>query len=261
MKLANIYILIFIALILTCCITENPVNPDPCAGKKPFKADFTIFEAVEDSLFIADTVLYGNAIKFMANSDYDTYKWTVGDQKLEYFTKSFALKFNEPYPEIVVRLIATKKPDTLCFPNDDGIDTVMKKITILKYEGESALVGEWIGSTDKNPLDSFIVSIFYKNVYNNNGEYFGSFYFINNLNKGCNSIWRYEDGRESPQIRYSPGYRTARFHARGFKDNGCNSPYGYIKLSWNHTEITIEYDQLYNFIGHYVFKGRRIKRE
>lgn len=265
-KLFFLTMLLLAIIILTGC-PDDPVRPkpDPCDGKMPFKADFTIYEQPgwEDTLFVADTVISGNTVHFVANGNYDTYRWTVGTQKEEYFTKSFTISFNEEYSNIDVRLIATKKPDTLCFPDDRTIDTIIKQVTSLAVRWQKnpnwALRGFWRGSTDKDPLDTFTVEIGYMMSYDWNGKFYSDFEYINNLNNGCDAIWKFPDGREYPLIDLIGCYRSAVIDGRNLFINGCNGPYGYVTLNKNHSEITIEYDQRKNKIGHYIFKGRKVK--
>jgi hypothetical protein len=257
--------LLLAIIMLTGCPNEDPVKPDLCDGKLPFKADFTIYEQPGwlDTMFVADTVLRGNTVHFIANGDYDTYRWTVGTQELEYYTKSFMLKFQEEYSDVDVRLIATKKVDSLCFPNDRTIDTVIKQVTSIAgrwVENPNwALRGFWRGCTDKDPLDTFTVEIGYKMSYDNNGKFYADFKYINNLNNGCVALWQFPDGREYPLIDLIGCYRAAVIDGRNFFNNGCNDPYGYVTLKKDHSEITIEYDQRKNIKGHYIFKGKKVK--
>lgn len=266
MKKLFFFTFLLAIIMLTGC-PDDPVKPkpDPCEGKLPYKADFTIYEQPSwlDTMFVADTVLVGNTVYFVANGDYDSYRWTVGTQELEYFTKSFTVKFKEEYSQVEIRLIATKEADTLCFPNDRTIDTVIKHITSIAVRWQEnpnwALRGFWRGCTDKDPLDTFTVEIGYMMSYDLNGKFYADFNYINNLNNGCDAIWKFSDGREFPLVDLIGCYRAAVIDGRNLFINGCNGPYGYVTLNKNHSEITIEYEQFQNIKGHYIFKGRKVK--
>ncbi|MFA7626279.1 MAG: hypothetical protein WCZ17_04460 [Candidatus Kapaibacterium sp.] len=262
-KLIFLTLLLLAIIMLTGC-PDDPVRPDPCDGKSPFKADFTIYEQMgfHNMKFEADTVVRYNVVHFVANGEYDSYRWTVGTQLEEYTTKSFALSFDGVFSNIPVRLIATKRADSLCFPNDRTIDTVIKYVTsVIPADLERSylpFVGTWRGSTDKDPLDTFDVELGYIVSRDNNGDLDRTFHFINNLNKGCQGVFHQVDGRKFAEVVLSTGYRTGRI-ASTTGVFGCNAPNGHFIMSKDHTEIIIEYKTIKNEIGEYVFKGRRVK--
>jgi hypothetical protein len=211
---------IVVGLLLNTCRDKEP---DPCKDLKPFEADFTINEVVDDTLFVTDTALINNYVVFKAAEDYDSYEWTVGTDERTFRSKSFPLRFEHPTGPLQVRLIAKRKPNVACFPNDNGIDTLTKTLTIVKEE-QTAIVGIYRGSLLSNPTDVFEVRIerhplypWYINIYN--------------INQGCNQMQQVEE-------RF--GYTGLSFENPGFQNN-CNFYYGYAALLPNRKDIEIRY--------------------
>jgi hypothetical protein len=149
-----ILILVFICVVVGCkkkCSDEpcydrsNPQceNYDPCYGKQPVSADFIIgnysfgikfknypFAYVEDSIF--SQVGIGNSLLmyFEAKQKGAHYTWYLGSEVItdSVFTRSFQ---GSPMGKYTVTLIVEKTPDLRCFPNDDGIDTMVKSFWIV----------------------------------------------------------------------------------------------------------------------------------
>lgn len=148
--------LIFIAtaLLFTAqsCKKEchDPANPncenyDPCFRKEKTSANFTISEVVGGRAFETDEIHQINKARFIAQQDFDSYEWVVGNHIDTFRTKSFELGGFPQGETIDVRLIGKRNPNTLCFANDDGIDTVYKTFKVTAHDSLLPIFGEYEG--------------------------------------------------------------------------------------------------------------------
>jgi hypothetical protein len=209
-----------------------------------------------DSLFVADTVLSSNVIHFIAkNSKYDNYRWKIGTDDSVFTAKEVGLRFNGVFGDIPIKLIVHSKPDTSCFPNDDGIDSIEKVITVVPWRGGSALIGDYIGCNLDTPKDSFTINIRYKDVYES-GHIVDHIYYVNNLNKGCQE----PAGEDSSftSNRYIIGYRHIKVLGEIMVGIGCRAPVGYLNLDKSHENIRINYIMDRDTGKHYEFVGRKL---
>lgn len=206
-------------------------DPNPCLNTTEFKADFKIEEQVGNNWVESDTMLI-NFIRFRATEDYTSYRWTVGNDNRVFTTKQFGLQFSraEIGQEIEVTLIATGKKNA-CFPNDDGIDTLRKKIRLIDAK-QSKIVGEYEGYVEGRPNDIFTVKIQYILDYDNE-----PWYFIRNINKGCmtgadkpNRTLYGQNISDMGIDECNAGGKSLYFSWYGNTGNGCRSPQGLAKL-------------------------------
>jgi len=139
MKTAKAYLLLLpmLVLLLSCCEEEEP---DPCAALEPVTARFIMGERITnqsgtndfivDTLIVSDTVLTWNPVQFVAPAGYDSYEWTVGTEEEGMKTYSgdsvVQIHIAHPWEALLVRLIVRDEPNTTCFPQDDGIDTLTR---------------------------------------------------------------------------------------------------------------------------------------
>jgi hypothetical protein len=110
-------------------------DPNPCAGTMPFKATFDILEEVGDTLIATDTAVAKKRVFFKAPKGYDSYAWYVDDLKMDNFylqrdPTQFFLGFMYPAKDVKITLVAKKRPNLACFPNDDGIDSITKYLQV-----------------------------------------------------------------------------------------------------------------------------------
>src|SRR6218665_2439516 len=166
---------LLILRLLSCAIAPALLisckrDPDPCAGLKPISADFKFFQKFIgiDSIFYIDTVIMNpdrniyipEKVWLIANEEKATYRWELEDYPKNNTTKSFFLDFDQPFGNIEVKLIVTKEPDTSCFPNDDGADTVTKTLVVLDgSKFKYAFEGTFTGFLTDNPSDVFDITI------------------------------------------------------------------------------------------------------
>ena len=123
-------ILFLLFLILASC-KDDPSSPqyNPCEGKHPVSADFDMYEKGNTHSFQKsdnDTIFSGNNIIIEAKYDCDYYEWNLSGDTTNYYKKNVNIGFDiNENRTISVRLITKSKIDSVCFPNDDGIDTVL----------------------------------------------------------------------------------------------------------------------------------------
>ena len=127
-------------------------NYDPCWGKKPVTADFIFGETTagrnpingvdypmcEDTIFDAGGItslgdVYGVRLKFYATENGAKYNWKLGSETIT--DREFERTFGKTAPAGVYKatLMVEKTPDAVCFPKDDGKDTITQKFTLMPH--------------------------------------------------------------------------------------------------------------------------------
>ena len=145
-----------------------------CAKEKPVSADFMMGEIYGDEFIDLDTVVMdvdyndGNpanfirdtyrTVHFKANLAGASYEWQVGNNGTVKTSKEFSLLFSNRVGTIPVRLIVHKAPNKYCFPNDDGIDTIVRYLTVDNVEPHP-LFGEYKGYSLSNPSEQFTIKM------------------------------------------------------------------------------------------------------
>lgn len=218
----------------------NPdcINFNPCLNAQPTSADFTICEQ-SGPLKESDTVLIGNYILFTANQELESYDWQVGLDTLHRYTKSFDLYFRSAVGTINVTLIGKRKPNHFCFPHDDGVDTVVKQLTVVS-QNQTKLYGKYTGYLTIQPKDTFTIQI----KVNDTGKLDPNFPVLVNLPDNCPtivevdpgykdfrgpSIWDYEECRLNSVSGYlEKDNQTIHISFRNQKNQGFNKPYKFI---------------------------------
>jgi len=150
MKVLKLLILLPIVLLLTACPEDDPVKPDPCEGKKPVSAEFDIYEVPPFELpkmwklYDTDTVS-SDEILFVALEENAEYEWHLGSEVIK--TKSFSRRQFPKRTNIPVTLIVRKNPDTLCYSQDDGIDTLTRRFYTIGYTDDGCWDFEYLSGT------------------------------------------------------------------------------------------------------------------
>lgn len=197
-----------------------------CAKEKAVSADFMMGEIYGDEFIDLDTVVMdvdykdGNpanydrdtyrTVHFKANIEGASYEWQVGNNGIVKTSKQFSLLFSYRVGTIPVRLIVHKAPNKYCFPNDDGIDTVVRYLTVDNVEPHP-LFGEYKGYSLSNPSEQFTIKMDTSRFNEMDFEPNTGHYFIErgifNLPNG-NSGWQIFGGGTNSAIcgfyEYSP---------------------------------------------------------
>ena len=170
-----VFSLLLLGLCITACKKEQPdlTTLNNCSCANEVSADFKMGQFFDSDLIDLDTVHYymyyepdgtfhldGNCyISFSANdANAMSYEWQVGNNSSSQTTKDFGLYFDDTVGTIPVRLIIHSTPNTICFPDDDGIDTVTRYLTVRSMP-QPYLIGKFKGYNTDNPAQEFIIEI------------------------------------------------------------------------------------------------------
>ncbi len=236
-KVAHFGILLIGMLIFGCRGSE----PNPCEGLEPFKASFSMGihftggsgEWEIDTLIVSDTVINRKFITFLAEDGYYTYEWQIGNDPRVFTEQRVSLFFEYPEDSLKIQLIASKKANTACFPQDDGIDTVVQYLTIIEQK-DNPVIGRYKGYFESDPDTEEEVEVIYD----------GEGYQINNINKGCFPLENYQGG-----IGNLVTYKVIYFGAGiwGGIDyaypNQCMDPRGWLVLDTQTDSLLVTFSQ------------------
>ena len=115
---------------------ELKKTKDPCSCASEVSADFVIEESSGGfigDLTETDTILKNKWVYFTALEKDAVYKWYIG---VEVFTEHSANRyFDDTWvgSNIPITLVVKKDPNSTCFPNDDGYDSITKSFNVSKY--------------------------------------------------------------------------------------------------------------------------------
>lgn len=131
---------LFLVLLLVgvSCKKEQPQpnnGLENCSCAHEVNADFTIEEMTTNNPnFVeyteTDTIFAGKNVRFYAKEENATYTWYIGSEVLDsrevkrYFAETLAGQ------TITISLVVHKTPNLLCFPSDDGYDSITKSFVI-----------------------------------------------------------------------------------------------------------------------------------
>jgi hypothetical protein len=129
-----------------------------------------------------DTFMVNNYVNFEAlDQNADSYEWTIGSDPKKRTEKKFTLFFDNlgvisenPLP---IKLKIKKAPNTQCFPNDNGVDSITHRIYLIPID-KWPVYGKYTGFDDTDPNGRFTIEIYRDSK---TGEI-----FISNLPNACN---------------------------------------------------------------------------
>ncbi len=155
-----LYLLLFIPF---ACNPKEEIAPEnPCALASATSAAFTIKEAtytqiieprLADFLMDTDSVYFSSVYFEALQQDADSFIWQVGSEVQPRYGKQVNVTFpdNLRGTNFNVRLIVKRKPNTRCFPNDNGVDTVTRKFYFVRFNEPLSWEGTYYGSDDDKP--------------------------------------------------------------------------------------------------------------
>ncbi len=274
-------LLLIFCISLIACDCEDPTNPDcsnydPCWELEQPNIDFEMGTVYSDPYyelkFPSDTVLYGT-IYFNANIENAvSYQWKVGTDTRTWNSKEFTLYFNDTdsatlrLAPIMVTLIVERQPNNLCFPDDDGIDTISKYLHF-RSDWESTVWGTWEGYRDSLTNDIYQLKI--ANIADSPHSNSRSTFIFNQYGEGEDCHHEYT----SYSLR---GYRALYNKTQGEATNWetCGGPYRRwnrkfaVNVNPKENTIVITWEEWhygdYNYgdccvtIPH-IFKGHRVQ--
>ncbi|KAB2913795.1 MAG: hypothetical protein F9K23_16260 [Bacteroidetes bacterium] len=177
-KLSVLLILCTVSLFfLQNCKDKDSVKPNPCADKQIPLGDIILAEKPglfadwykgEKEFFEVDKINDYLTLHMIGPPGYKSYRWSIGSM-IDYSTKQNAvINFDKPEGLLKVRLIATRTPMTDCFPNDDGVDTFVKSIDVIKNwngnQANSPITGTWKGNSTQFGDTLYEVSFYYDTI-------------------------------------------------------------------------------------------------
>ena len=129
-------------LFVWACRKEKPEfdlsDKDPCGCASEVSADFVIEElatTIPETVWVeTDTVFQGASVRFRAKEDNANYTWYIGSQVFN--SQSVVRNFGWDWynVDIPITLVVTKEPNSICFPADDGHDSIVKNFHIFEVE-------------------------------------------------------------------------------------------------------------------------------
>ena len=229
---------------------DDPSNPncsnyDPCFGQKPVETEIELSQKVAiagkfmNDYFDTASTFPKAQIRFHCPLDGAKYTWKLGSETIteQTFERHF---FDVPFGEYSVSLIVEKQPNKQCYPNDDGIDTIVKKFRTVK-PCELKCFGVFKGKWDNNAADSSVITIrTFDNSNFNDSCQFGTVRFTNLQNKQDTLV----------ADCYVTNGELFHYDPNSFGLGNLNS-----KLDLNSKSLVLEY-----FIAEkrYTFRGRKI---
>ncbi|MDX2282674.1 MAG: hypothetical protein NW241_00870 [Bacteroidia bacterium] len=149
-----------------CADPANPKCPnyDPCLGKTPVSAEFVIEELIygrRSTRMVTDTLL--EYMLLTGPEGASRYEWHVGTDARVFTTREVFLSFSfsDTNTTVPITLVVESMPDTACFPDDNGLDTVRKSVYV-SAPRHARIVGRYRGVRRSNPADTFDIGISYK---------------------------------------------------------------------------------------------------
>ena len=234
--------------ILISLLSCRKNNHDPCLNAVQPVLSFNIREVVYDSSYVTDTMYSHNAVIFETVGEYDSVKWNIGSDPRIFKEARFVYASGRftgiPVGQLEIKLTAYKAPNVKCYPDDKGIYSASKTLTIVDAYTKgsltkSPLLGHYHGYNTDNPLDTFTVRIEYFDSAKYDLTHFGrqNFYWISNLPKGY--FW---DGGDqtiySPELQHGNEIAYMGFKCFGALDGPtCGSGYGYL----SHDSLIMDY--------------------
>ncbi len=174
---SKLFVFFLAFVVVSACKKEQP-QPDAslnCDCAKEVSADFKMGEKFGTQFIELDTIAmpidyadgnpanfdYFNTVLVYFSADYTnalSYEWQIGNNSTVQTTKDVSLYFNDTVNHLPVRLIVHAKPNLICFPDDDGVDTIVKYLTI-KHMPPDPLKGKYYGYNTDNPGHYFMIEI------------------------------------------------------------------------------------------------------
>ena len=162
---------VFLATFLACKKEQPDFNKDPqdpCACASEVSADFDILERhtqlASSEIIITDHVLGAGSkqVRFRAKEEDAEYKWYIGaDIECDRETfKNFGIQWVGS--TIPITLVVKKEPNTICFPEDDGYDSITKTFNIYDECHEPYLLEGTFRMAPEYSTDSIDIVIEFK---------------------------------------------------------------------------------------------------
>ena len=171
-KLKTIFFLgvVLLTTLLACKKEQPEMNEaeDPCECASEVSADFDILERhtqlASSEIIVTDHVVGAGSkqVRFRAKEEDAEYTWYIGtdiETDRETF-KNFGSQWTGS--TIPITLVVKKEPNTICFPEDDGYDSITKTFDIYDVCYEPYLLEGTFRMAPENSTDSIDIVIEFK---------------------------------------------------------------------------------------------------
>lgn len=259
-KISLLSACLLIALLFSCRKEKPEMNgaADPCACASEVSADFVIEEIAlwgTSQMWYSETdsILKNQRVRFTSIEEDADYKWYIGLDQLT--DKSVVRYFQNQWAgqDIPITLVVNKTPNSICFPDDDGYDSVVKVFTVTEYGQTDLSNNNQIYGTkeglfrmkEQNSNDSIDIGIDY--VVTN--QPYINFYNYDGQGGSCIEI---------AQVNLGITYRESRIGESG--GQLCKRLRAEIKTtSVDNVEMYFsEYEPGHPQYKQYFYKGRRL---
>lgn len=195
-----------------CVDATNPACPnyDPCTAQTPVSADFRIIENGSWGFMqLFDTVYYDTVRSTNLTSqalhlhDDWTYTWSIGSESYEGPQCSLDYSNAPKGVPVSITLLVEGPPNTACFPNDDGRDTVSRQVV---FKNDTFFHSLFHGYLNGDPTDTITLGFYRKEPF------LGA---MVNFKRGCEET--------SGSYSSTSTFRSVRFYG---SDNRCDNPSG-----------------------------------
>ncbi len=232
-KLGFYLLLLISSFALSCC-------KDECEGQLPTSAEFEIYETLgwerKGTIVPNGDTAVATTITFVASdssSDVTSYEWRVGSDERTFSERQFSLDFYKAAGSTIdISLVVKKNVNKMCFPEDDGIDTVFKNF----YVSQTSLMGgKFEGFCQSNPSEKFVIHIGRTDKSDNN-------FTLDNLPNGCTRTFV-----DAHLFDLSTNYRKITFGLPNFKTDGqlndlkCQIPWGKGTIQKDGVTLVLDY--------------------
>jgi hypothetical protein len=231
-------------------MTELNTNCD-CASE--VSAEFLMEEfmtSTSELLSETDTMNRGNNILFTAMDSTADYIWYIGSEVIDEktFTRSFdASLIGQTLP---MHLVVKRTPNNICFPNDDGYDSITKYLTVIdpgnQYVDSTYRIEGVFRMKDASMADSVDITLDMDNsyVYPETGVNWGPVFVFKNMDG---------QGLEIPFRERGNTYRQVWFKANGL---GFSSDC-YVRFIKSPSRIEMKFGAFEGYPAYHFF-GRKI---
>ena len=145
--------LLFLTVLINCKKQQPQINEDiknPCDCAHEVSADFDIFEVggTWSEQTLTDTIYHDKYVIFKAKDTIANYTWYIGSEVFN--TKEVTKFFDNSLigQNIPIALVVKKEPNTYCFPNDDGYDSIVKSIYVSQY-----IINDFTNTLNYGPIE------------------------------------------------------------------------------------------------------------
>jgi len=231
---------VFFLVLFSCKKDQLEIikTADPCDCASEVSADFEIIErhsqVSNSEMIITDHVLQNSAtkeVRFRAKAEDAVYTWYIG-QDVEHDRETFKNFGNQWVGSTIpITLVVEKEPNSLCYPEDDGYDSVTKTFNIYDVCHEPYLLEGTFRMASENSTDSFDIDIEFIEYAPQYDCYSADITNFDGEGSVCSG--NYFSGRKS--YRY--------FQVGGTPSGACES-IGAFK-AWNHLNDVVEMEYFY----------------